>query len=69
MICALNCTKVQRQNWEPFKGEELSKEKAKVFSYPKHELIEKHMKDLKLLDRAVLPGITHPFESFYDSLL
>ena len=45
-------------------GEELSKEKAKVFSYPKHELIEKHMKDLKLLDRAVLPGITHPYESW-----
>ena len=42
------------------KGEELSKEKAKVFSYPKHELIEKHMKDLKLLDRAVLPGTTAP---------
>ena len=46
------------------KGEELSKEKAKVFSYPKHELIEKHMKDLKLLDRAVLPGMTHPYDSF-----
>lgn len=63
------CTEVQRQKWESLTGEELSKEKAKVFSYPKHELIEKHMKDLKLLDRAVLPGITHPFESFYDSLL
>ena len=63
------CTEVQPQKWESLTGEELSKEKAKVFSYPKHELIEKHMKDLKLLDRAVLPGITHPFESFYDSLL
>ena len=57
------CTKVQRQKWESLTGEELSKEKAKVFSYPKHELIEKHMKDLKLLDRAVLPGIYHRYDS------
>jgi len=37
---------------------ELPKEMLKIFTYPKHELVDKEMNEVTLLDRSLLAGDT-----------
>ena len=43
---------------ESLENAELPKEMLKIFTYPKHELVDKEMSDVTLLDRSLLAGDT-----------
>lgn len=43
---------------ESMENAELPKDMVKIFTYPTHELVDKEMKDVKLLDRSLMVGDT-----------
>ena len=43
---------------ESMENAELPRDMVKIFTYPTHELVDKEMKDVKLLDRSLMVGDT-----------
>ena len=43
---------------ESMENAELPKEMLKIFTYPNHEIVDKQMNEVKLLDRSLMAGDT-----------